>query len=53
MLFLFMIDGPYSSYSALEIQTGWKTPKEARMLPPNQVEDVFSERRVILVFWPK
>lgn len=53
MLFLLMIEGPYSSYSALEIQTGWKTPREARMLPPSQVEECFSSMRVTLVLAPK
>ncbi len=53
MLFRFMIEGPYSSYSALEIHTGWKTPREARMLPPSHVDEFFSGRRVTLVLDPK
>jgi hypothetical protein len=48
-----MIEGPYSSYSALEIHTGWKTPREAKMLPPSQFEEFFSGRRVTLVLDPK
>lgn len=46
------MDGPYSSYSALVIQTGWNTPSEARILPPSQVEEYFSGRILIFDFYP-
>lgn len=37
-----MISIPYSSYSCLLIHSCWNVPKEARILPPNHVENLLS-----------
>lgn len=50
--FLLIIDGPYSSYSDLEIHNGWKTPKDARIPPPKKVEENFSCRKCSLDLGP-
>ena len=44
---------PYSSYSAFEIQSWWKDPKEARMEPPIQapcLRSVELDEELILIF---
>ena len=44
------MEGPDSSYSALEIHICWKVEREARMEPPIQTEYLRSGGAMILIF---
>ena len=47
--FLWMIDGPCSSYSYLFIHMVWKVDRDARMEPPSQTENFLSGEARILI----
>ena len=47
--FLWMIDGPDSSYSYLFIHIVWNVDSEARIEPPSQTENFLSGEARILI----